>query len=187
VTRLNHVRVAWTDLLLGAVVVGNAHRSRLQDADMPHLTAFASHDRLDALRPSPSGLQRHAGRAHPTHPYDLNLRLVGRPSLIGRVEAACFHTGHRSRPSIAACSAILTLSAEGRAPSANRRRDGDPAHHGEQDQGRGKAVEAASFARNKPDSATEHRFSQPVPYLFLAQPCGCTPAPPQLERRSEMP
>src|SRR5919204_2047209 len=50
-TRLDDVRVARTDLLLGAVVVDNAHRARLQNTDVPHLTALASHDRLDRLRP----------------------------------------------------------------------------------------------------------------------------------------
>jgi hypothetical protein len=99
VTGLDHVRVAWTDLLLGAVVVGDVHRARLHNADVPHLTALASDERLDALRPFPSGLQRHARRAHLAHPYDLELGLVGRPSLVGRVEAAFFHTGHRSLPS----------------------------------------------------------------------------------------
>src|SRR5512133_2440376 len=68
---------------------------------MARLAPLASDDRLDALRPFPSGLQRHAGRACPTHPHDLDLRLVGRPGLIWRVEAACFHTGHRSLPSVA--------------------------------------------------------------------------------------
>jgi hypothetical protein len=47
VTGLNDIRVARTDLLLGAVVVDNAHRARLQNADVPQLTALASHDRLD--------------------------------------------------------------------------------------------------------------------------------------------
>src|SRR5919197_555460 len=42
VTGLDHVRVAGADLLLGAVVVGDVHRPRLQDADVPHLTALAS-------------------------------------------------------------------------------------------------------------------------------------------------
>src|ERR671935_2401410 len=57
-TRLDDVRVAQTDLFLGAVVVDNTHRARLQNTDVPHLTALASHDRLDRPRPSPSGLQR---------------------------------------------------------------------------------------------------------------------------------
>jgi hypothetical protein len=42
VTGLDHVRVAWTDLLLGAIVMGDVHRARLHNADVPHLTALAS-------------------------------------------------------------------------------------------------------------------------------------------------
>jgi hypothetical protein len=40
--------VAWTDLLLGAIVMGDVHRARLHNADVPHLTALASDKRLDA-------------------------------------------------------------------------------------------------------------------------------------------
>src|SRR5262245_41233395 len=101
-TRLDEVRVAGADLLFRPVVVGDAHRARLQNADVPQLTALASHDRLDALRPAPSWLQHHARRARSTQPDDLDLRLLGRPRLIRRIETPSFHTGHRTLPSFAA-------------------------------------------------------------------------------------
>src|SRR4030095_16677647 len=55
----------------------------------------------------PSGLQRHAGRARPAYPYDLDLRLVGRASLVGRAEIACFHPCHLTLRCTGGMGAIL--------------------------------------------------------------------------------
>src|SRR4029453_11786248 len=96
VTGLDDVGLAWSDLQLGAVVVDDAHRARLQEAEMAYLTPLAPDDRFDALRPSPSRLQPHARGTHPTHPNDLDRRLVGRAGLVGRAEVAYFHACHLS-------------------------------------------------------------------------------------------
>src|SRR5438034_777984 len=54
-----------------------------KQTDVVGLAAFASHDRLHALRPSPAGLQPHARRIRAAHAHDLDRRLVRRPSLVG--------------------------------------------------------------------------------------------------------
>jgi hypothetical protein len=59
------------------------HRARLQQTDVVDLAALASHDRLDALRPSPARLQPHARRICAAHANHLDRRLVRRPSLVG--------------------------------------------------------------------------------------------------------
>src|SRR4029453_11518719 len=71
VSGFDDVGLTWTDLLLCAVLVDDAHRARLQQAEMERLTPLASDDRLDALRPSPSRLQPHARCSRSTHPTDL--------------------------------------------------------------------------------------------------------------------
>src|SRR5438477_5117335 len=53
VPRLDYVRLARPDFLLGSVVVDDMHGARLQQTDVAGLAALASDDRLDALRPSP--------------------------------------------------------------------------------------------------------------------------------------
>jgi hypothetical protein len=68
VTGLDDVRLAGPDLLFRAVFVGHLHRARLQKPEVAHLTLLASDDRLDALRPSPSGLQPHPANGRSTHP-----------------------------------------------------------------------------------------------------------------------
>src|SRR5829696_9667558 len=93
---LDHVRLARADFLLGSVIVGDLHRARLQQTDVVGLAALASHDRLDALRPSPAGLQPHARRIRAAHADHLYRGLVRRPSLVGRAEIAYLHTCHLS-------------------------------------------------------------------------------------------
>jgi hypothetical protein len=80
---LDHVRLTRPDFLLGSVIVGDLHRARLQQTDVVGLAALASRDRLDALRPSPAGLQAHARRIRTAHANHLDRRLVRRPSLVG--------------------------------------------------------------------------------------------------------
>ena len=77
VSGINGVGLTWADLLLGAVVVDDAHRARLQQADMAHLAPFASDDRLDALRPFPSGLQSNPRRTRSAQPNELIFVLSG--------------------------------------------------------------------------------------------------------------
>src|SRR5262249_31157188 len=83
VPRLDHVRLACADFLLGSGIVDDAHRARLQQTDVVALAALASHDRLDALRPAPAGLQPHTRRIRAAHANNLDRRLVRRPSFVG--------------------------------------------------------------------------------------------------------
>src|SRR6476469_6483533 len=71
VPRLDHVRLAGADFLLGSVVVNDMHGPGLQEPDVVGLAALAPRDRLDALRPSPARLQPHPRGGHATHPNDL--------------------------------------------------------------------------------------------------------------------
>ena len=60
-----------------------------------NLAVVRAGHRLDAVRPAPARLQRHAGRARPAHAHDVDPRLVGRPCLVGRREVTHFQPGHR--------------------------------------------------------------------------------------------
>jgi hypothetical protein len=83
VTGLDLVRVARADVLLGPVLVDDVHRSCLSDTDVVHLAPLSTYDRLDALRPGPSGLEREASGGRAPHPDDVDPGLRGRPGLVG--------------------------------------------------------------------------------------------------------
>src|SRR5262249_54109255 len=79
VTRLDHVCLARIHVLLRAVFVNDVHPARLEYPEVPGLAAFGSRHRLDALGPSPAGLEGHAGNGRPAHPDHVDPRLVRRP------------------------------------------------------------------------------------------------------------
>src|SRR5262249_29791996 len=100
VTRLDHVRLSSADVLLSPVFVSDAHRARKDDADMMHLAAIGACYRLDALRPTPAGLQRHPRCARPSHPNDLYRCLVGRTRLVRCREVTHFQASHSKPPCV---------------------------------------------------------------------------------------
>src|SRR5437763_6231141 len=94
VSRFDHVRLARAELGFGAVVVRDVQASRLNDSDMPRLTALGARHRLDAVRPFPAGLKRHPGRRSRSQANDLDACLLRRACLIGRVKRARIDTTH---------------------------------------------------------------------------------------------
>ena len=80
--RLDHVSVARPDVGLGSVLVRDVEPAGLSDTHVPDLAAVCAHDRLDALRPLPARLERHAGGGGAPNADHVDACLVGRPRLI---------------------------------------------------------------------------------------------------------
>src|SRR4051794_13915807 len=93
VAGLDDVRLARTDLDLGAVLVLDGQPAGVNNADMAGLAAPGSGDGLDTFRPPPPRLESHPCGCRHTHTHDIHLRLVRRPRLVRRIEVARFHTG----------------------------------------------------------------------------------------------
>ncbi len=96
VVGLDDIRLACPDLSLAAVLVGDVNPAGLNDANMPHLTGFGPGDRLDALRPLPSGFERQAGCRSTTHLDDVHLSLVRPPGFVGCAEGTNLKSSHTS-------------------------------------------------------------------------------------------
>src|SRR5215210_2288494 len=75
VARLDDVRLAGADLDLGSVVVLDAQPARMDDADVASLACLGSRNRLDALRPPPSRLEREPSGGCRAHAHHIDLRL----------------------------------------------------------------------------------------------------------------
>src|SRR3954453_7363935 len=71
VAGLDDVRLARTDLDLGAVLVLPRQPARVNHADMAGLAALGSGDGLDAVRPAPPRLEREPYRGRPAPPPHL--------------------------------------------------------------------------------------------------------------------
>src|SRR5204863_2030779 len=58
------------------------------------LAAVRPGDRLHTPRPTPSGLQREASDGRAAQVHDINLRLVGSPTLVRRAEVTLLNASH---------------------------------------------------------------------------------------------
>src|SRR5207245_7220617 len=94
--RLEDVRVAGSNVGLGAVVVLDVELTRPRARDVMLLAARASHNRLDAVRPPPAWLQGHASSRRRGKIHNIDGCLVGLPLLVGCVEALSLDSGHRT-------------------------------------------------------------------------------------------
>jgi hypothetical protein len=81
-TRLDQVAIAGSDFGLGPILVRDVEPAGLNDAHVPDLTAVRADDRLNALRPLPPRLERHAGGGRTPHPDHVDAGLVGRSRLV---------------------------------------------------------------------------------------------------------
>src|SRR5207248_10636475 len=86
--RLDLIRLSGSDLRLTAVVAENMKAARQNVADVVRLARVGLRDRLHALGPPPSRLERVATDRRATNLHHLDLSVVERPSLVGAVHAS---------------------------------------------------------------------------------------------------
>src|SRR6266542_3607914 len=95
---LDLVRLSGSDLRLTAVVAENMKASGQNVADVVRLARVGLRDRLHALGPPPSRLERVATDRRPTDLHHLDLSVVERPRLVGAVHASVRYA-HLTPPS----------------------------------------------------------------------------------------
>src|SRR4051794_37921161 len=94
VAGLDDVRLARTDLDLGAVLVLHRQPARVNHADMAGPAGLGPGGGLAAARPPPPRLDRNPPRGRPAHTHDTPAGFVGPPRLVGQIEPPLFHTRH---------------------------------------------------------------------------------------------
>jgi hypothetical protein len=98
VPRADHVDVARSYLLLGAVVVDEVHPTRNHVARVQNLAGVGPHDGLDVLRPTPLGLEGEPPRSDLVEAYYVDLAVVEGPGLVGDSTLLAFSVSESAMP-----------------------------------------------------------------------------------------